>query len=470
MKKPWAPAALIVVVGLVGAVYLNSFPGAFHYDDYPLLQEQPGITGDDFPYSWFLLGYGGRPLTLWTFHLNHRWSGADPEVFHGVNVALHLVAAALLGLLLWRETGRWFPSAAAAAVFGLHPLQSQAVNYIWSRSMLLMAVFSLAALLVARQLRGDTSALVLFQAAVWSRGEALVLALPLAWMQPRLRIPLLALVTLNLGSLAAGLVLLDPPEVAWNHGDVMGYWLTAPAVLVRYLSMMVWPDGWSIFHGPSPVSGLSALAALVLVAVALGMVWRVRRSFPEAALGLGWVVLWLAPSLLMPNSDPFNESRAYLAMAGFAWAVVGTGARVVADLRLKRNLPGFPRWWVAAAMALWLAILANVTLERNRIWQDDVAVWQEAVERVPDQYLPRYNLGVALARQGRIPEAEAAFQAGARLNPADDMSYSGLGFCAEIQGQWRTAAGFYTQALSLNPASAYAQEALERVTANLDTR
>jgi tetratricopeptide (TPR) repeat protein len=469
MSKPWAPAALIVVVGLVGAVYLNSFPGAFHYDDYPLLLEQPGITGEDFPYSWFLLGYGGRPLTLWTFHLNDRWSGADPKVFHGVSVALHLAATALLGLLLGRETGRWFPAVAAAAVFGLHPLQSQAVNYIWSRSMLLMAVFSLAALLVVRRVRCRTAALVLFQAAVWSRGEALVLAIPLAWMQPSLRVPLLALATLNLGSLAAGLVILDPSEVAWNHGDVMGYWLTAPAVLARYLSMMVWPDGWSIFHGSSPASGPMAPAAVVLAAAALAVVWRFRRTIPEMALGGGWIVLWLVPSLLVPNSDPFNESRAYLAMAGFAWAVAGTGARVLADTGLKRRLPGLPGWW-AAAVGVWLVILSTVTLDRNRIWQDDVALWQEAVERVPDQYLPRYNLGVALARQGRIREAEVAFQAGTRLNPADDMSYSGLGFCAEIQGQWRIAAGFYAHALNLNPASAYAQEALERVTANLDTR
>ncbi len=460
----------LVLAALVGIVYLNSFPGAFHYDDYPLLLEQPAVTGEDFPWSWFLLGYGGRPLTLWSFHLNHRWVGAEPQAFHAVSVFLHLLCTVLLGLLLARETGRWLPAAAAAAVFGLHPLQSQAVNYIWSRSMLLMSVFALAALLVVRRRHGRVAALAFFQAAVWSRGEALVLALPLAWMDRRLKMPLLVLAALNLLSLTAGLLILDPPEVAWNHSRVADYWLGAPAVFARYLWMMVWPDGWSLFHGRSPVTGplavLAGMAAIGLVAAA----WRFRRLVPEAAAGLAWTVLWLAPSLVVPNSDPFNESRAYLAMAGFAWGVVGTVDRALEGLHRSRRLPAVPAGWVAAVLAIWLPVLSAITLERNRIWQDDVALWREAAERAPEEYLPRYNLGVALARQGRIREAEAAFQAGARLNPADDLSYSGLGFCAESQGRWRIAAGFYARALSLNPGSTYAQEALERVAPNLDLR
>lgn len=463
-------AGLTLLLSLTAALYCNSFPGAFHYDDHPLLLEDPSITSE-FPYSWFLESYGGRPLTLWTFHLNYRWFAADPTVYHAVSVTLHLLVTGLLYLLLIRETGAWKSSLAAALIFGIHPIQAQAVNYVWSRSVLLMALFSLSALWVVRSRHGRFFALVLFQAAVWSRAEALVLAVPLGLIDRASRKPLAVLVGLNLISLGAGLTRHRSPEVAWNYQGVFGYWYESLSALAGYLKLMVWPEGFTIFHGRVDASWWTPLLVLILLLVLARLVWLQRKEHPEPALGMAWVVLWLAPSLLIPNADAINESRAYLAMGGFSTAAAGLGGLLGSRLRQWRGVPGRVVASVAAVCGgAWLLWSAATTLDRNRLWQDDVAVWVEAVSVATTDYLPRYNLGVALARRGLITEAEASFWSGTQLNPSDDMGYSGLGFCAESRGQLQAAAGFYSHALSLNPRNTYAQEALERVTVNLELR
>jgi len=93
-----------------------------------------------------------------------------------------------------------------------------------------------------------------------------------------------------------------------------------------------------------------------------------------------------------------------------------------------------------------------------------VAIWKEAVERAPNQSLASYNLGAALSRMGATEAARASFERSRRLNPEDDMSYAGLGFCAEVDGQLDEAQRYYETALNFNPENSYAREGLTRLT------
>lgn len=455
---------------LVCLVYANSMPGAFHYDDYPLMLENPDVAGSDFRYSMFLDQYGGRPLTLWTFHVNSRLGGEEPAGYHVFNLALHALSVILLFLLLAREIGRSGLALGAAAIFAVHPLQTQAVNYIWSRSVLLMAVFVLAALLVART--RPWVALLLFQLAIWSRAEALALV-PLLWLlNRRSRSALLILLGANLAALFWGLLRHDPAEVAWNHEGWAHYWLQAPAVFWEYVSRMLWPVDLSIFHGPLVFNGVHlAFSATALLAGLVAAIMLLRRGqYRTESWGFLWMILFLAPSLLMPNTEALSESRSYLALAGFSVILASVVTRF---LSLGQRTPFPVHWRRAMTLVILLPIsiaLILHTLDRNQIWQDDVALWREAVKRSPSQTLPWYNLGVALARQGDIEEASAAFTEALRLNPQDDMGYAGLGYCAESRGHWLQAVDLYGRALTLNPANSYAKDAYARSQVNLGAR
>jgi uncharacterized membrane protein len=69
-----------------------------------------------------------------------------PIGYHAVNLLLHLGAV----LLAYECLRRLLPERAAliaAALFAIHPIQAEAVNYVWARSILLATVGRLASLL-----------------------------------------------------------------------------------------------------------------------------------------------------------------------------------------------------------------------------------------------------------------------------------------------------------------------------------
>ncbi len=441
----------IVFVLLTGFVYTTSLPGAFHFDDFPLMLENP-LVHEHFPLSRFLDHYGGRPLTLFTFYWNHRVFGPEPLTYHLASLGLHLLSVALLSCLLWQMSRNWTLAAGASLLFALHPVQTQAVNYIWSRSVLLMTCLSLAALLLLRA--RPWLALACFQLAIWSRVEALVLA-PFLFSREPLRWRPIFLVTLvNLAVFSASLAMYRPPNILATHPNIMQYWAAQPAVFWKYLSLMLWPSGLSIDHN---LSGPSAGATLLglLCAVALGTAtWRLRRANPLAAWGGAWLLLALLPSSLIPNSDLINESRLYFPMVGFSLFASAT-------LTSDRRSANFR--WVWLVMAVWILAMLPKTLERNALWQDDVALWQDAATKHPGKLRVRYNLGVAWARQGDCGRARRQFETALALNPRDDMSYAALGYCAEVEGDLTSARRLYGIAVGHNAQNRYAREGLVRL-------
>ncbi len=442
---------LLLTLLVTALVYANSFPGIFLYDDRAIMLEHGQVRGD-FRYASFLDHYGGRPLTLWTFHWNFRLAGEDPFSYHLISVLLHMLAVAGAYFVALEVGASMMTACGASLLFALHPLQTQAVNYIWSRSMLLMSVFGLAALWMAR--RRPVFALLLFQLAVWSRSGALLLALPLALLQPRLRSSALLLAVVNAAAFLTGLAIHAPLQVGWNYADPWAYWMMQPAAFWRYLRLMVWPSGLHLDHAfqadmLATVAGLAAMGGL------LGLALAFRKDQTPLAWGSLWLVLLLLPSMLLPNTDLFNESRSYLALFGFALA--GVHALVLLSGRVKGG------WLAPALLTVVLIAPVPLTRQRNEIWTDELSIWRDAASKSPDKGRVRYNLGAALARFGEVEEAEREFQRSVALDPEDDMAHAGLGYCAEVRGDLHEAERHYRKALEIDPLNAYAREGLMRL-------
>ena len=445
-----AAAALVLVTG---AVYLNSFPAAFHFDDYALILESPLVTGS-FDYGTFLEQYGGRPLTLWTFHVNYRMAGPEPWAFHLVSVLLHLGVVLLLFRVVLERFRNPGLALTTALLFGLHPLQTQAVNYVWARSVLLMSGFGLAALLLAA--RRPWAAVFCFQLALWSRAEAAVL-LPFLWVLNRERWRWWAGLTLANGlALVWSLVKYSPEGMAWNHLDPVGYWLLQPLMFWKGLGLFLWPANLNLDHQvPEPNLLLTVISAAAILAVAIAVIgFRGSRSAPGT--GLLWVLAFSLPTWVLPNLDPLSETRLYLPSAGFALMA----AWLLFHRRTNGSWPNRVQW---VAIGILAAALIPPTLARNRIWNDDLLLWSDTVAKSPGKARPRYNLGVALLRDGRLEEAGESFRAAVSLDPDDDYNWAALGYLSELEGDRAGARAHYGRAVGMNPDNRYAQEGLKRV-------
>ena len=156
-----------VIAAAAVLAYANSWQAPFVYDDVLAIPENPTLR-----HLWPLtdvllppveggLTVSGRPVLNLSFALNHALSGTQVWSYHVVNTLLH-AGAGLLLFGLARRTLRRLPAAAGrspgapppsdtlalviAALWTVHPLQTQAVTYTVQRAESLMGFFYLLTL------------------------------------------------------------------------------------------------------------------------------------------------------------------------------------------------------------------------------------------------------------------------------------------------------------------------------------
>jgi hypothetical protein len=158
-----AHASALAVVTLLGlAAYANAWHGAFVFDDVHHVRDNP-VLRDLSAFGWNGAGWRALPnrgVAYLSFALNHRLGGSEPTGYHAVNIALHLLNAALLYSLvvaafraprLARSRLAAHASTVgliAAALFVAHPLQTQAVTYVVQRMTSLAAFFYLGSVVL----------------------------------------------------------------------------------------------------------------------------------------------------------------------------------------------------------------------------------------------------------------------------------------------------------------------------------
>ena len=138
------PAGLLVPLLVVGAVswaFAPGLDGAFLWDDTRSIVENPHVRH----LGWTTLTRTSRPLVQLTFALDHARAGLDPRPYHLVNLGLHALATFALYALIRRALvragvegaspgGAAWRAGAVAALWSVHPLQTESVTYVVQRS------------------------------------------------------------------------------------------------------------------------------------------------------------------------------------------------------------------------------------------------------------------------------------------------------------------------------------------------
>lgn len=455
----WRHLPLLVLL-LPALVYLNSMGNAFHYDDTHAILDNPHIrTLANLPaFFWDASLFSAkpeyamyRPLLLCTFALNHAISGYEVWSYHLVSLGLHLWAVWLvfrLGEVLLGDRA-W--AGLAALVFGVHPINTEAVNYISSRSEVLAGALFLWALLLFLKGRGAGWVGGAFLAGLLAKSTVIVLPLVLGLHQVIFRErPLRREVRLYALLGAVGLAYL---AVVWRFlskavgAPVRSYseqWWSQVKAVVFYLKLLVWPSGLNVDHQFQVSESLFdpyAASALAFVLSLLFLSWYHRRHHPTPLFLLGFGLLALAPASLVPLNVLVNEHRLYLTSAALALALgYGAGA-------LARRWP-LPVGWVGL---LLVGGLGGASVVRNQVWSTELSLWRDAVAKAPDMARPRFLLAAALAQAGDLPGASSTMAAGLARDPHFLAGYLQLGHWQEALHQPAAAAAIYQQGLAVPP-------------------
>ncbi|MCG3176589.1 MAG: Photosystem I assembly protein Ycf3 [Candidatus Omnitrophica bacterium] len=493
---PWAAALSAAAIAVL--VYANALDGSFHFDDTYTIVQNPVIkeAGD---LKRLFDQFNARFLTGLTLALNYRLGGLETTGYHAVNVALHAIASALVALLASalmrtpaarpladRSSGRllWVAPLAAGALFAAHPLQTQAVNYIWQRAAVMATVCYVGAVwtYVEARLRQDRrwtiAAWTLTVAAMFCKEISLTLPAALVltelwwfgrpgafWKErSRALAPFLAclviipILLLN-RSQSEGIFFVAPAKVEaeapasglarledftrWESERNMPrahYYLTQLNVLRSYLRMIVWPAGQSVVHDyPITTSAdLGTALSLALLAAMAAAAWVLRRRAPAVGYGVAWFFLTLSMESLVPLPDVMFEHRLYLPMAGVAVAVALGPA--------YGRLPLRP---LAASALAALTALAVTTHTRNRVWKDEVSLWTDAMKKYPEDPRPYSQLGNHYA-EARLPgEAIPYLVKAVELDPRHAKDYANLGGAYFESGRVDEALGQFETAIRL---------------------
>ncbi|MEW6676012.1 MAG: hypothetical protein AB1348_08450 [Nitrospirota bacterium] len=158
--------SILLITILATVIYSNSFDASFHFDDTPSIVENYAIHRFDLKE---IFSTSTRPILDLTFALNYYFGKLDVFGYHLVNLMLHIANGIMLYfILLWTinlinrvNSTNFRVPLYASLIFIAHPIQTQAVTYIVSRSSVLTTTFYLLTLLLfIRAFRSSNSSLV----------------------------------------------------------------------------------------------------------------------------------------------------------------------------------------------------------------------------------------------------------------------------------------------------------------------
>jgi len=147
MKVRWQITLLLLISTLV---YTNSLFNGFAMDDHLYIQRNPQVAKPSLSglFRPNPISNVYRPVTFATLALNWSIAGNKPFAYHLVNLLLNAAVVVLLFFVLRSlfagAPGSEFLPFAAALLFAVHPIHTEAVSSVVGRSELLAAGFLLA--------------------------------------------------------------------------------------------------------------------------------------------------------------------------------------------------------------------------------------------------------------------------------------------------------------------------------------
>ncbi len=446
----------LLLVSLVITAYAFAISHPFQLDDRIIVEENPYVLdhqwGTILTSSYWesfdsVLGDEQalyRPFTVLSYAINHAVLGPSPAGYRVVNVLLHLLVVGFVFLIL----RTWFgglPALGGAALFALHPLQTEAVTYISGRADVLAALGFVVALwafpraeastgrrrlgwmglscagygfgLMSKEIAVSLPAVLVLVDLVGERGRggswgACLRRVLRGWPRYASHFVVLAIFLglrfAVLGKLApssADIPLLDNPlrDLTWLEriDDVM-------AITGRQIELLLLPLRQSIDYSfdqipvtPGRVSDSWGHLALSVGALIAFAITAARRRAHAVTLGGGFfLITWLPISNLFVVIGTILAER-ILYLSSVSVALLGA-AVIWRSGRWSRGM----RASVLGVIVLLCAGAFYRTLVRNGDYRSSTALWESAARVCPNAARAQFNYGVNVRR--RAEELEFA--------------------------------------------------------------
>ena len=518
-----------LLISLLGVLFFsNHLNNPFQFDSVAYIVNNANLKNPEtlLSFEFWKKEFLARGLLRISLALNAYLDGFRPFGYHIFNLAFHILNALLLFFVLEKSLRRFGMEAVGwvskrirsvsffSAVFFLcHPIQTESVIYIMSRSEVIASTFYLAGFLLFQQLleRSSTSHLqyglyflsIFLIALVGFSVKQIVATLPAIMIlyylcscpdhSPALqflkkwRWAITGIIAGVAGFLFYKLLtdetfLIGPSRPEEMVGRAK-YMLSQPSVIVfYYLKMLLFPMNLNIDPDIAVVTSflswnfllpMFCIAFLLLCSL---KVFKTRFVF----FFLCWFFIILSPSSsIVTLHDLAAEHRTYLASAGI-FILFACG---VAEVTC--------RWGETRPLNITLIFcvfaLGIMTMKRNAVWQSELSLWQDTHQKSPHKLRPlinlarahslegnsekaiqyyqeslvkgpgvfatNYNLGALYLEKGLVTDALRHFQLASRIEPEIPEPFAKLGEIYLWQKNFKLADSYFKRAVELNPRS-----------------
>ncbi len=457
-------------------------------------------------------GYKGhyRPVLLATHALNYLAGGPDPFGYHLVNLLFHVGTAFLIFLIsesmLKKSTGSFFIALTAGVIFIVNPFNSEIVNYVSTRSSVMCSFFYLLSFYFWIKFRekegvnrgvlraGEKGvlsspfyvvSLISFLLAMLTKEIAITLPVML-WlydiyfmppevnvMRERLKdhfrksyilIPYAAFVVIPY--LLIRFVLLTQPDISAEPArtytmPVRSFFmnlLIQPKVLLKNIQLFFIPVNLTVEHYISEVRSIMEpdviMSGVLIIALLCIAVWLFRQggnSRRVMSFFIAWFFIVQLPTSIIPLYATLQENRGYLAAVSSA-VFFGFALNKLTTVNSLRIYAGKYSPVTAAVFLLLIVITYSAgTISRNRVWENDVTLWSDAVSKSPLSPRAHHNLSLAYNETGNTESAIKELHKVIELDPTQIMAYYNLGNIYNKMGMRKAAISEYGKALEIDP-------------------
>lgn len=407
-----------------------------------------------------------QPVAFLSHMLDCQLFGLNAWGHHLTSIILHAANAVLLSVALSRLTGRFYASAAVAAMFALHPAHVESVVWIAERKDVLSTLFWMLCLLAyegyARRGGAGRYAALVVWLALGLMTKPMLVTVPCVlllldyWPLRRTHLgpvrligekaPLFAMAA---ASCAVTLVLQKQTQAVVSLENLPLGMRTANVVVsyVNYIALLIWPSGLAIDY-PHPKTSLSllqiaastaALAAITVTALAA------RARAPFAAVGWLWYLGTLVPVIGFVHVGEQGMADRYTYVPSIGLAIAAAWS--VSALRPRRSIA---TGVLCAVLCAW----AVVTWKQTAHWKNTEALWARAAAVNPANERAQRNLGAIYLERGDLAAAARHFELAAQLNPADPRAPHNLGYALLRMGNPGAALGAFQRAAEIDPSNA----------------
>jgi protein O-mannosyl-transferase len=516
VKKIYCSMAL-ALIGIL--VYGNHLQNTFQFDSIAYIQNNLSLKNPKsiLTYQFWISDYFSRGLLSISIALNAYLDELRPFGYHILNLVLHIVNTILIFFIFNKALLHFknpiVKNNAAISFFGatiflVHPIQTESVIYIISRSEVLASTFylfgvflfqiyldiyknrsllkkllltlTILALTVVgfsvKQTLATFPLIVFLYYISVSPLDSLINKFLLNWKWSILTAVLIFLSLLLYKLLSDETFLIGPS----NPHEMVGrtkYMLSQPAIVIFYYfqkilfptNLIVDPDIEVVTHFFS----FNFLASMIIIAFIAYYLWK-QKAWRFYIFFLIWFFIILSPSSsIVTLHDLAAEHRVYLALPGVIFILSYGLFEIVKNQKFSIL--------ILCVLTFFLGIL---NIERNTVWKNELSLWQDTYKKSPGKLRPlinlarahsidgnneeairlyeeslskgpgifviQYNLGELYLKEGRIEEAILRFQSALKLKPEIPETYAKLGEIYLARKYWKLADIYFKKCIEID--------------------